>query len=165
MTLEIDISVDADGWTVIDDLPGRIRRTIDAAVETTGIDVSGETELSVLLCDDATIAGLNRDWRGQDKPTNVLSFPAPAGPPGSPRLLGDIAVAFETTEREALAEGKPLVAHLTHLLVHGFLHLLDHDHADDVEATAMEAIETKIMARLGLPDPYAGSEPERAHVG
>ena len=161
MTLAIDIAVKCDAWNAVADVAALVRRSIDAAVTVTGA-ADAEAELSVLLCDDATIAILNRDWRGQDHATNVLSFPgAPSGPPGRPRLLGDIAVAFETTRREALDEGKSLEAHLAHLLVHGFLHLHDHDHADEAQATAMEGLERRIMAQLGFADPYAGSEPER----
>ena len=157
MSLSIDIAVEADAWSVLADIDGLTRRCIEAAADAAGLDGAGEMELSVLLCDDAAIRVLNRDWRGQDKPTNVLSFPAASG--GSmagPRLLGDIAIAFETTNREALAEGRPLTAHVTHLLVHGFLHLLDHDHVDVAQAEAMEALETAILDRLGLPDPHAG---------
>lgn len=161
MTLAIDIAVECAAWDVVPDVTTLVRRSIDAAMAVTGT-LLPESELSVLLCDDATITILNRDWRGQDKATNVLSFPgAPSGPPGSPRLLGDIAVAYETTRHEALDEGKDLEAHLAHLLVHGFLHLNDHNHEDDAQAAVMEGLERRIMGRLGFADPYAGSEPER----
>lgn len=161
MTLAIDIAVDCEAWNTVPDVAALVRRSIEAAMTVAGA-AEPEAELSVLLCDDATITILNRDWRGQDKATNVLSFPgAPGGPPGSPRLIGDIAVAYETTRREALDEGKSLDAYLAHLLVHGFLHLGDHDHGDDAQAAAMEGLERRIMAQLGYADPYAGSEPER----
>ncbi len=163
MSLSIDIAIEAEDWSRVADLEGLTRRCVEAAAAAAELDTSGEIELSVLLCDDATIRTLNRDWRGFDKPTNVLSFPAASGEaPAGPRLLGDIAVAVETMAREAAHEGKPLEAHFAHLIVHGFLHLLDHDHEDDGEAEAMEALETTILSRLGLPDPYAGSEPVEA---
>jgi probable rRNA maturation factor len=99
---------------------------------------------------------LNARDRGQDRPTNVLSFPAETEAlPGEPRLLGDLALAFATCRREAEEQGKPLAAHLTHLVVHGTLHLLGHDHDADEEAEAMEARERSLLAALGWPDPYA----------
>lgn len=114
-------------------------------------------EVSVVLTDDARIRKLNRDWRKVDKPTNVLSFPALArpGPGGAPAgLIGDIVIAYETTAREAAAEGKTFAHHLAHLAVHGFLHLLGYDHETDSEAEEMERLETRILARLDVPDPY-----------
>jgi probable rRNA maturation factor len=113
-------------------------------------------ELAIVLTDDSAIRALNRNWRHKDTPTNVLSFPAkePRAARGTPRLLGDIVIAYETTEREARAEHKPFAHHLAHLAVHGFLHLAGYDHAADVEADAMEGLETAILARLDVPDPY-----------
>jgi probable rRNA maturation factor len=119
--------------------------------------------LSLLFTDDATIADLNRDWRGKPKPTNVLSFPAPdtsEAADGIPMPLGDIVFGFETVAKEAAEAGLTLADHINHLLVHGLLHLLGYDHEEDREATAMEQLETAILARLGIADPYAGSEPE-----
>ncbi len=120
-------------------------------------------EIGVRLTNDQDIQALNRDWRGQDKPTNVLAFaldddgPLPVGGDESGVPLGDIVVAFETCAREARDEGKPIADHLCHLVVHGTLHLLgyDHDVADDAEI--MESAEREILAVLGIPDPYAGS--------
>lgn len=112
-----------------------------------------------MLCNDSGIRSLNRDWRGLDKPTNVLSFPAASQPhnePGAARMLGDIAIAFETLEREAKDEGKLFAHHLSHLAIHGFLHLLGFDHEIDSEAERMERLETQILATLEIPDPYAG---------
>ena len=107
-------------------------------------------EVSVLLADDMTVKRLNAKWRGIDKPTNVLSFPA-AKDTG---LLGDIAFAFETVKREADVEGKPFLHHLSHLTVHGFLHLLGYDHETDSQAQAMESLERRVLAQLEIPDPY-----------
>jgi probable rRNA maturation factor len=118
--------------------------------------VPSSVELCVTLTDDAAIAKLNRRWREKAKATNVLSFPAPPPPaPDAPRFLGDIVLAFETIEREAREEDKTLGAHLAHLTVHGILHLLGHDHETDAEAEAMEGLETRILATLGIADPYA----------
>ncbi len=119
------------------------------------------TELSLVFTDDASIREINAEWREKDKPTNVLSFPAyplePGGMPGP--MLGDIVIARETVEREALDLDKSFEDHLTHLLVHGFLHLFGYDHMDAEEAEEMEGLETRILAKLGLSDPYAGQEP------
>lgn len=114
---------------------------------------SGGAEIAILLTDDSEIRELNRTWRKQDKPTNVLSFPAPAGAAGT--HLGDIVIAFETVAREAKEEGKSLAHHLAHLAVHGYLHLAGYDHDTDAAAAAMERLETGILARLGISDPYA----------
>jgi probable rRNA maturation factor len=126
-------------------------------------------EVSLLGCSDARIADLNADFRGKPQPTNVLSWPseergadqdggAPRppqpGPPGMPAELGDIAIAFETCAREAAEQGKAATAHVTHLLVHGTLHLLGYDHVRDGDAHLMEALEVRILARLGVGDPY-----------
>lgn len=115
-------------------------------------------ELSLLLADADAVRILNRDWRGRDEPTNVLSFPSGAAPSvagGPPMLLGDVALAFETVAAEAEDQGKALSDHFRHLLVHGILHLLGHDHEEDREAERMEALEAAILARLGVADPYA----------
>ncbi len=116
-------------------------------------------EVSILLTDDDAVRILNRDWRGQDKPTNVLSFPAdmPAIPDG-PRMIGDIALARETLVREAGEQRKTLEQHLQHLVVHGVLHLFGYDHMDDADAAEMEAFEIEILAGLAVPDPYAAAD-------
>ena len=120
----------------------------------------GPAELSIVLGDDALVRALNRQWRGQDKPTNVLSFPAlpTALPLDAPRLLGDVVLAFETLAAEAAAQGKPLVHHLRHLVVHGVLHLLGFDHEAAGEAERMEALEVAVLAAFGVPDPYSVTE-------
>jgi probable rRNA maturation factor len=119
-------------------------------------------ELAIVLGNDSAIRALNRKWRGQNAPTNVLSFPAPAPgktPPASP-YIGDIVIAYETAAREALAEGKPFEHHLAHLAVHGFLHLLGYDHRNNRDARNMERLERTILKRIGVPDPYAPRDAE-----
>jgi len=118
-------------------------------------------EVSLVFTDDASIREINAEWRSQDKPTNVLSFPAfpltPGKMPGP--MLGDIILAQETLVREAQALDKPFDEHLTHLLVHGFLHLFGYDHMEESDAERMEGLETRILAGLGLSDPYGDSDP------
>ena len=152
--IDIDVSVEAGGWPGEDVLCTTAERAVTAALAEMGTE--GETELSLLFTDDAHIRVLNRDWRGKDKPTNVLSFPAFRMSPGDPLppLLGDIVLAFETVSSEAALEEKPFEHHLTHLIVHGFLHLLGYDHESPEEAEEMEALERRILARLAIPDPY-----------
>jgi len=130
-------------------------RAARAALETTGIAAEG-CEISLLAGDDTRIRALNAAFRGRDTATNVLSWPAgeAGAAPGSPRFLGDLALAYETCVAEAAAAGIAPADHLAHLVVHGVLHLLGMDHATDAEAEAMEALETKILARLGVANPY-----------
>ena len=111
--------------------------------------------VTLLLTDDETLRDLNARFRGQDKPTNVLSFPAPTNPE---RFLGDIALAYGVCAREAAEQGKPLAHHLQHLVAHGVLHLLGYDHISDAEAFEMEGLERAVLAGLGIPDPYAAGE-------
>lgn len=154
----IEVVIESDRW----DAEPLAARTIRAAIDTAAREISAPSgEIAVMLVDDEAMRGLNRQWRGQDKPTNVLSFPA-APIPGTPGAshLGDIAVAFETTAREAAAEEKTLAQHLAHLTVHGYLHLLGYDHENVKDAEAMERTETAILARLGIPDPYAARATE-----
>ena len=117
---------------------------------------AAQTELGILLTDDSEQRRLNRDFRGKDAPTNVLSFPAHDGnaAPGVPLLLGDVVLAYETVAREAAERGWPLGDRLRHLVVHGTLHLLGWDHENETEAAAMELLETAILAKLGVSDPY-----------
>lgn len=154
--LTADIVITADCWRAEPGAENIVQRAIVAAAGA----APGSTdpaELAVMLTDDAGIRALNHDWRGIDKPTNVLSFPAIALPhSGSqPRALGDIAIAYETTRHEAESEDKPFSHHLSHLAVHGFLHLIGYDHDTDDDAETMEELERRILARLGIPDPYA----------
>ncbi len=155
---EIDVSVADARWSQVDDLEQRIEAAIDAAASRSGVALRKGAELSILLTDDAEVRALNRDWRKQDKPTNVLSFPAaPRSALATAPMLGDIALAFETVEREAHADGKALADHLVHLVVHGFLHLVGFDHLEDDEAEIMEDHERVILGSLGISDPYADS--------
>ena len=157
-----EVLVVAECWQNQADAEAVIHRAIATAAEIADADV-GETELAVMLTDDAGIRTLNNNWRGIDKPTNVLSFPAlqptgPSGPDDAPRMLGDIAIAYQTTRKEADDEQKPFDHHLSHLAVHGFLHLIGYDHENDADAEIMESLETEILAQLGIPDPYADRE-------
>ena len=157
-----EVLVVAECWQNEPDAEAVIQRAIAAAAEAVEADV-GDAELAVMLTDDPGIRTLNSNWRGIDKPTNVLSFPAlqPEGAPkpgDAPRMLGDIAIAYETTRREADAEGKPFEHHLSHLAIHGFLHLIGYDHENDTDAEEMESLETEILEQLGIPDPYADQE-------
>jgi len=158
-----EVLVVADCWQTEPDAEAVIHRAINAAAEVGEADV-GEAELAVMLTDDSGIRTLNSNWRGIDKPTNVLSFPA-LQPTGSgtaddtPRMLGDIAIAFETTRKEADDEQKPFDHHLSHLAVHGFLHLIGYDHESDGDAEIMETLEQEILAQLGIPDPYTDRDP------
>ena len=157
-----EVLVVADCWQDEPDAEAVIQRAIAIAAATVDADVA-DAELAVMLTDDSGIRTLNSNWRGIDKPTNVLSFPAlqPSAPPRDddpPRMLGDIAIAYETLRREADAEAKPFDHHLSHLVVHGFLHLIGYDHETDAEAEAMEALERDVLAQLGIPDPYGMRE-------
>ena len=159
---ETEVLIVAECWAIEPDTEAIVHRAIEAAAAMVEAD-TGDAELAVMLTDDSGIRTLNKNWRGQDKPTNVLSFPAlqPTGKPSlgdAPRMLGDIAIAYQTTRSEADDEQKPFDHHLSHLAVNGFLHLIGHDHEKDDEAEAMEALEREILAQLGIPDPYADRE-------
>jgi probable rRNA maturation factor len=166
--LTVDVLIESEAWQMLPDAEDIARRAIGAAAASS-LECPCHAELSVLLCDDETIAALNGRWRGQEKPTNVLSFPAlpfqdaelpeaaPDRIPG-PIPLGDIAIACETLVREAGESGKTVSAHFSHLVVHGFLHLVGYDHETDDEAEEMERLERDILARIGIPDPYAACD-------
>ena len=159
-----EVLVVAACWRDEPDAEAVIQGAIAAAAETVDQDV-GEAELAVMLTDDAGIRTLNLNWRGVDKATNVLSFPAlqPSRPSAAdddaPRMLGDIAIAYQTMRKEADEEQKPFEHHLSHLAVHGFLHLIGYDHDKDDDAEAMETLEQEILAQLGIPNPYADRDP------
>ena len=154
-----EIVVGGGLWQSAQDAEAVARRAIATAAAACEVDL-GNAEVALMLTDDATVRALNREFRGIDEPTNVLSFPASkaARQRQAPRLLGDIAIAYETVLREAHGEGKPFNHHLSHLAVHGFLHLIGYDHNTDEDADKMEALETEILAQLGIPDPFAGRE-------
>lgn len=152
--LTVEISIEKGNWP--QGLDSLAQRALSAALEHSGYEVDGPCEISLLLTDDASQKALNRDWRGKDKPTNVLSFPSLDADEPIEGLLGDISLAYETLVREAEELEKPFEHHFAHLLVHAMLHLLGYDHISEQEALAMEARETDIMGLLGYPDPYDG---------
>jgi probable rRNA maturation factor len=158
--VRVDVQRHAQAWREAPEAGALVRRAVRAAVRLGGVATAPEVEVAVALADDGMIRAANRDWRARDKPTNVLSFPAVTAdrlPQAS--FLGDVIIAIETVRAEAEAEDKPFADHLAHLTVHGVLHLLGYDHMTSAEAEIMEARESLVLAALGVPDPYAGSEP------
>ncbi len=143
--LEVDVLIKSPLWE------GKQDVLVDA-LSAAAVAEAKRGSVSLLLGDDATIARLNKEFRGKDGPTNVLSFPAPRV---SPEFLGDIALAAETIVEEAQFQGKRFENHAAHLVVHGFLHLLGYDHEKDEDAVRMEARERAILASIGIEDPYA----------
>jgi probable rRNA maturation factor len=181
--LDISISLEAGDWeVVVADVEQRIetaaRAAFDAAERPSVLD-GAPAEMSLVLADDALVRTLNRDYRDKDKPTNVLSFALLddlddtdddlARDEGMPILIGDVILAFETVQREAREQGKSVGDHLTHLVIHGVLHLLGYDHLSDPDADRMERLETSILARMGIADPYsanlAQADGERGETG
>ena len=162
--LHIDISVSHGDWVLaVGDVESVCHRAALAAFDNCVELKSTQAEISILLSNDKKLRALNKKYRGIDKPTNVLSFSnldenKTFQSIAMPQLLGDIAIAYETTMREAEKEGKKVVDHLSHLVVHGILHLLGHDHEYHAQALLMEALETSTLADLGIPDPYKGTE-------
>ncbi|MTJ82548.1 MAG: rRNA maturation RNase YbeY [Telmatospirillum sp.] len=165
-TADIAVTVTADAWTrACADAEEVCRRAALAALAGAGPDAlppQDQLEISVVLADDALVHDLNLRYRGIDKPTNVLSFATlddedDTQPEDGPLLLGDVILAFGITEAEAGAEGKTIADHMTHLVVHGVLHLLGFDHIEEDEALEMETAERTILAGLGIADPYADS--------
>lgn len=163
--LQLDLEIEAD-WPSPPDWDELACRAAEAICRHAPELANPRLSVSVLLADDAEVHELNREWRGKDKPTNVLSFPMleradllalpTAGPP---EMLGDLALALETCAREAADKGVPLEHHATHLLIHGLLHLAGHDHElGPAEARAMEELEIKALALLGIADPYGDHE-------
>lgn len=165
-TLDIQISVEEGPWPSEVELQSLSERVLGATADFLHREEKQPfpkmpPEVSLVFTNDASIREINAQWRSQDKPTNVLSFPAfpltPGKIPGP--MLGDIILAQETLVREAQALGKPFDEHLSHLLVHGFLHLFGYDHMEEDDAERMESLETRILASLGLSDPYGDSDP------
>ncbi len=162
---EIAVSVAAAGWTrALADAPAICRRAALSALRGAAVAGNGSdgAEISILLTGDAQSRNLNRDYRGRDEPTNVLSFPSfpaagentPPLPPGAPLMLGDVIVAYETAEREARRDGKSLGDHLQHLIVHGVLHLQGFDQQTAAAARKMERREISVLKTLGVGNPY-----------
>ncbi|MCB1650967.1 MAG: rRNA maturation RNase YbeY [Alphaproteobacteria bacterium] len=158
-TIETDITIACSKWSKkTEDLA---KKTLETALKelNTGIQ---HIEISLLLTDDAHVQALNRDYRGKDKPTNVLSFPqfTPEELQNEKDFvpLGDIIIAYETIEREAKEQGKSLEDHTTHMLIHSLLHLLGHDHIEDKDAQKMEALEISILQKIGIKNPYETTE-------
>ncbi len=158
LPLRMVLEIEDQRWSqALPDVSKLIQGALEAAladVESQGRDI----EVGVRLVDDGAIQALNRDWRGKDQPTNVLSFPL--GDPGPiaaadfPWLLGDIVMSYDTVTLESARDRKPLEHHVVHLAVHAALHLIGLDHVGDAEADAMEAAEIGVLAGLGIPDPY-----------
>jgi probable rRNA maturation factor len=149
---QIDVQTQSPLWKAQPLAEQTVRDAVAAAAAALS---TGDGEVSIVLTDDSAIAHLNRDWRGIDKPTNVLSFPA-AGYKASEgaHFLGDIVIAYETLVQECDDEDRIFLHHLAHLTVHGFLHLIGYDHQTDTQAEEMEGLESKIMTRMNMPDPY-----------
>ncbi len=149
--LGIDLRVADDRWQVLGDCEQLAARVLGLAAQRLG--EGGEA--AVLLTDDAEMRALNKQWRGLDKPTDVLSFPGDSPEiPGQPQYLGDIAIGFETARRDAQEMDRAFEGHIAHLLIHGFLHLLGYDHIEAEDAKVMEPLEVELLASLGWPDPY-----------
>ncbi|WP_421730279.1 rRNA maturation RNase YbeY [Brevundimonas sp.] len=146
----IEVEIEADDWAAaLPDAEAIVQRAAEAALGSVAGDIV------VLLTDDAAVQRLNAQFRDKDRPTNVLSFPGGDMPmPGQAAHLGDIVLAFGVCRDEAEAQAKTLANHLTHLVIHGVLHVLGHDHEDEAEAEAMEAQERSLLASLGVADPY-----------
>jgi probable rRNA maturation factor len=161
--LGIALEVDSPGWPEEEELRRMASLAFAAAWGELNLRTPAASEVSLLFTGDARMRRINAEWRGVDKPTNVLSFPTGPNPgDGSlPPLLGDIVLSAETLAREADLENRPFAHHLSHLMVHGLLHLLGYDHQTDEEAEEMERLEAAILARLDIPDPYGRSETDR----
>jgi probable rRNA maturation factor len=156
--LSLDILQEAGDWSGLPDREALAQAAAEALAAAPAFRARVPAEACLALSDDATVRDLNARFRGKDKPTNVLSFPAPEGfaEDAAPQPLGDIVLAEETLGREARELGLPLAHHFQHLVVHGLLHLIGYDHETDAEAEAMEGLEVEILSRLGIPNPYDG---------
>ena len=150
--LSIDLRIADSRWEALGDLDAFAANVLGHAAD----HVKQHGEVAILLSDDAEIRGLNKQWRGLDKPTDVLSFPSDQPEiPGQPQYLGDIVLGYETAFRDAETMGRAFDGHVSHLLIHGFLHLLGYDHIEAEDAKVMEPLEAEILAGLGWSDPYA----------
>ena len=159
MSLRIDFVEGSARWKRALPAHKLARAAIAAAIAESGVKLKRGVEVSLHLIDDEAITAVNAEWRQKESPTNVLSFPAvDADEISEARHLGDLLIAFETLQREAEDEGKTLADHYQHLVVHGFLHLIGYDHIEVDAAEAMEALEVRTLARLGVADPYENRE-------
>ncbi len=158
--VDVDVAVGCSGWQDEAVLAVMAKAAFSTSVDV--LELDEQFNVSLLFTSDAAVQTLNREWRGKDHPTNVLSFPAGTSPVETEiEFLGDIALALETVSQEALQEGKTFEHHVTHLLVHGFLHLCGYDHeTGDDDAEEMETLERAILARLAIADPYALNDDE-----
>ena len=163
----VAVLIEDPAWLkAIPDPAPLLRRAARAAIKVAKLPSMPSLAVTVALIDDRAMRSLNHDFRGQDRPTNVLSFPAAAERAGRRRALGDIALAFGTVRREARDHHKTVTDHLTHLMVHGVLHLLGYDHVSQRQAERMEALERKALASIGIGDPYrAPPRPRRTIPG
>ena len=154
--MSVAVEIEDDGWQALAGLEAIATRAAEATLSGRDSGRSDAGEVFLLFTSDAEIKIMNRDWRGKDQPTNVLSFPSADMPipAGQAAPLGDVVLAFETVSREAAGQGKTLTDHTSHLIVHGILHLLGYDHETEPEAQAMENEERRILANLGITDPY-----------
>lgn len=162
----MDLDIEIDGWPKDFDWPDLAAQALQAVEAVEPVLANERLSASLLFTLDEEVRVLNREWRTKDKPTNVLSFPMMTRaelesltPQGGPEMLGDVALAFETCTREAAEKGVGLKDHAAHLIVHGLLHLAGHDHElGETEATAMEALEIKALAQMGIADPYGDGD-------
>ncbi len=158
--MEVNVSVSCGAWSIeLDDIDQLARRAARAALRFGAPELEHRAgEVGILLTDDAAVRTLNCDYRGLDRATNVLSFPQWDGvgsaDPSLELLLGDVVIAHGTSSREAVDANKPLSAHLSHLVVHGVLHLLGYDHQCDSDAEIMEPLEVETLRSLSLASPY-----------
>lgn len=160
--LRIDVVPDGGDWSAFESVEDYVLSAAAALAAHPSFAGHGVADACVALSDDDNVLALNSTYRGMNKPTNVLSFPAGSGPRDGVIPLGDIVLAVETITREANEQGIPTAQHLQHLVVHGLLHLLGYDHEAEDEAEEMEALEIAVLATLGIPNPY--TEPPEAKV-
>lgn len=169
----VDIVIEDARWEALpmDDLA---ERAATAALAAAGVPAKGR-EIALLACDDTRIRALNRDFRGRDAATNVLSWPAtalmperpgaaPPAPPPEAESLGDIAIAWDCVAAEAGTAGVPVGDHVLHLILHATLHLLGYDHETEADAALMEGIESRTLVRMGVPDPYSKPDPQNGSL-
>ena len=154
---DVEVVIEDDRWRALGDVADAVDRAVVALLASGAEGIDKLASATVLLSDDAHVASLNTNFRGKPEPTNVLSFPAGPGAalPGETAYAGDVIIARETVEREAGTLGVPVLHHLQHLAVHGLLHLIGYDHITTADATVMETLETRVLATLGIADPYA----------